>query len=366
MNRLQFANKIIHTSPDELWKKYGISRVSDITGMDILNVPVWISCRPLATTLSLNSGKSLDNTMSKAGAILEAVEFHAGENPHGEFQYCSYKQIPRGYALDWRECPLSRNAVLNDSTLIAWEQVEELVYGGVKYVPSDTIWLEGRVREPFMHFQASSNGISAGVSVEDATESALLECIERDGWTCSEHKARRYVDISDHHSDIIDAVRYAGLVPMVMEATTDIGIPVYGAILLDPTGAEEGAYMGYGCRMNPAEALDRAVLEAVQSRVVYIAGARDDLMRRNFLLLKKLDRSGISSVYRATAKPAFNPAKVTSSIIDRLQSAGFNKVFRKVLHEGTLNGASFAVVKVFVPGLEVPQFDNWHPSKRIK
>ncbi|HXB13219.1 MAG TPA: hypothetical protein VNZ45_14630, partial [Bacteroidia bacterium] len=101
----------------------------------------------------------------------------------------------------------------------------------------------------------------------------------------------------------------------------------------------------------------------------YIAGARDDLMRRNFITMKGISQDGLKDMYNSLPFTDVHTEVVDTSdeiayILKKLSNKGFNKVFRKVLHTGKLNNQDFAVVRAFVPGLEVPQFDSWYPSKR--
>jgi YcaO-like protein with predicted kinase domain len=159
----------------------------------------------------------------------------------------------------------------------------------------------------------------------------------------------------------------AGLMPIIFECTSDIGIPSYGATILEP-GAS-GSYAGHGCHRDQRVAIERALLESAQSRCVYIAGARDDLMRRNFITMKGMSQDGLKDMYNSLPSTDVHTDTVDTSdeiayILQKLKDKGFNKVFRKVLHTGTLNNQDFAVVRIFVPGLEVPQFDSWYPSKR--
>jgi ribosomal protein S12 methylthiotransferase accessory factor len=145
--RKAFADGIVSTRADELWK-YGISRIAEITNFDVIGIPVWTGCRPLSKTVSLHAGKSLDSNMSKAGAIMESIEFEISQTPVGDYLHTSYNDIPKGYALDWRDCTLSRNSIINDNTIIPWEIVDNL-NGGVMYVPSAMIWMSPREKEYF-------------------------------------------------------------------------------------------------------------------------------------------------------------------------------------------------------------------------
>src|SRR5205814_10708133 len=90
----------------------------------------------------------------------------------------------------------------------------------------------------------------------------------------------------------------SGVYVAAWDMTTDIGVPAYAAIIMDPPdlGAWRwhGAYSGFGCHLSPSIALLRALTEAVQSRVTFIAGSRDDMFRRDYtsLQLDEVQRVG--------------------------------------------------------------------------
>jgi ribosomal protein S12 methylthiotransferase accessory factor len=66
----------------------------------------------------------------------------------------------------------------------------------------------------------------------------------------------------------------------VWDLTSDLGVPVHGCAILEdprePSWRSLGVYQGFGCHLDPAISVIRAVTEAVQTRVTYIAGSRDD------------------------------------------------------------------------------------------
>src|SRR5438270_9944303 len=72
--------------------------------------------------------------------------------------------------------------------------------------------------------------------------------------------------------------------------TTDIGVPAYAAVIMDRPDPDvwrrHGAYSGFGCHLSPGIALLRALTEAVQSRVTFISGSRDDMFRRDYTSLQ--------------------------------------------------------------------------------
>ncbi len=74
----------------------------------------------------------------------------------------------------------------------------------------------------------------------------------------------------------------AGLDVVVWDATSDIGVATFHCLITD--GADPQGHMGLGSGAHPdrAVALARALTEAVQTRMNYITGARDDLKFEEF------------------------------------------------------------------------------------
>lgn len=365
--REEYCKTVLGLSSDTLWDKYGISRISEITNFDIIGIPVWISCRPLSSTVSIHCGKSDLQSKAIAGAIFEAIEFHGSEHPIGDYYFGSYSSIAKD-AVNWRECPLVRNSIFNDNIPTAWDVMQNIDTGKESFVPASLVWMKERQKEYFSHFQCTSNGVSTGYNVTDATIQALYEVIERDAWTIADHRqSQQYIDINSYDTEVLYRIKSAGLVPVVFDMSSDIGIPAFGCYLLDPVETNGGTYAGHGCHINPLVAMDRAILEAVQSRAVYIAGARDDLFRRSFLVLKSIDQRSMLDAYskiplqpfRYTATAELPEEEELQMILSKLQNKGITP-YRKVLHK------EFNVTRVFVPGLEPPVFDAYTPGKRIK
>ena len=149
------------------------------------------------------------------------------------------------------------------------------------------IWLakrEGKER----HFMTSSNGQAVGPTFADAFCQGLCECVERDQLTLRRLSLSRlgvYPPIVDLSHDIPESIgelhlkcSNASLKLVLFYCTADIPIPVYWAILFDPNGY--ASFSGWGCHITHEHAAERAILEAIQSRAVYIAGARDDIERK--------------------------------------------------------------------------------------
>lgn len=386
---------------DRLWRepyarllRYGISSYREITNLDRVGVPVWISHRPAASTISVNSGKSQDGLLAFAGAIVEAIEFWAAENPWGKSVAASHLELERSNTallLPFWEYPLARDNVCNPNMQVEWEQVEQVAFESelsLAWMPSDCVWLAQRAPTQFMNWQMSSNGISGGTTAEDAILGGLYELIERDGWTLHQSlltatgdwpRKIPLVGLPEELERMVEKARRAGLVPFLFDATTDLGIPVFGCGLFDTNQISDGTFGGYGCSLNPVMAAHRALLESFQSRLCYISGARDDMYRRDFLLLKKVDANKAVSVAEnltptfsnwpellgAYGMPVFETVEdELRALLSRLRAVGIVKLYKRILAEESFGDTKLTVVRVMAPQLEGVKFDQWQSNGR--
>ncbi len=240
--------------PDELFEKYGITAIRKIDGLDVIGVPVWSSVRPLGKWISVTAGKGFVDEQARAGAVAEAIEYSAFENSN---------------------------------------------------VPS-------------------TNGIALGASFEDAYLQALFELIERDAVTIATYRWRKTGEsppkadlnlLPKSSQRLIQKCEAADLRVLLFYCTRDIVIPVYWAILVDRFGGLEN-FGGWGCHLDTGQAINRAILEAIQSRAVIIAGARDDLDRRNIEHLRSLDYTELLNWYDRTDSPKYSADFICGWIVE--------------------------------------------------
>jgi YcaO-like protein with predicted kinase domain len=163
----------------------------------------------------------------------------------------------------------------------------------------------------------------------------------------------------------------------VWDITSDIGIPAYACVIMDqPDSAAwrvHGAYSGFGCHLAPEIGLLRALTEAVQSRLTFIAGSRDDMFRRDYTSIQLDEPQRIR--WRELCQPvevcSFSRHSSLASdtfegdisiILDRLHEVGVKSA---VVTDLTNSDYAIPVVKVMVPSLEESGGDN-RPGERIK
>jgi ribosomal protein S12 methylthiotransferase accessory factor len=375
------AQAVNAISRKELLENFGISRVADLTGLDAVGLPVHTCVRALSETVSIHSGKGLEPAYSRCGAIMEAIEFHAAEHPIGPFRIARSIELPAEEHLPLEDCFPTRSTVVNELTPIAWEEAINIQNGSPKLVPSDLLWLINRIKDqPLMYVQMGSNGVASGGSIEDAILSGLYEIIERDAWTLNQFlldsgmllTRSPLISMPDRIEICIRKIEAANLAVHLFDITNDYKVPVFCAIILDLSGRSAGTFSGYGCHLNAEIAALRAITEAAQGRACYISGARDDMFRRQFLLMKKMDQAKLHSMfnelpvglplsdYRTISFP--DVRSELRYLLKLIRQFGISDVYVKEMGS-YVNGAVY-VVRVFSPQTEPFRFDHHTPGLR--
>jgi YcaO-like protein with predicted kinase domain len=375
------AQAVNAVSRADLLKEFGISRVADLTGLDAVGLPVHTCVRALSEAVSIHAGKGLLPSYSRCGAIMEAIEFHAGEHPTGPFRVARAIDFPEEDRLPVEDCFPTRSSILNEFTPIAWEEAINVQNGAPKLVPSDLLWLITRIKgQALMYVQMGSNGLASGGSVEDAILSGLYECIERDAWTLNQFlldsgmlsTRSPLTTMSDKIETCIRKIESANLRLHLFDITNDYKVPVFSAIILDLSGRCAGTFGGYGCHLNAEIAAIRAITEAAQARCCYISGARDDLFRRQFLLMKRMNQEKLHEIfqelptgsllsdYRNVSFP--DVRSELRYLLKLIKGVGISEVFVKEM--GSYVNGAVKVVRVFSPQCEPFRFDWWRPSLR--
>lgn len=365
-DRAKGARYINSLTRDELFDRYAITRVGNITGFDTIGVPVYHVTRPTGLVLSQNSGKGLDAQVARTGAIAEGIEYHVFEHPVGDYQIgtCS---------IDPSLLPVAKGSKWTSKTNIPLDKATQMVTGQSIDFPSDLLWMVHR-KQKLLHFQMTTNGQALGASFESAFLSGIYECVERDATTIA---LQRWVDggppprrIDPRNASLaIDTllakIDDAGLKVYLFDCTSDIPLKVYWAALVDPSG-EFFTTAGWSCNLDAILAAEAAMLESIQSRCVYIAGARDDLMDEDYqshkarnpkdqqLLFESLPVSGKLLSYRMD----LDLGSELALVLKRLGPWREN-IYYKHIDLGELHA-----VKTVILGLEPPRNQLWQPSAR--
>ena len=199
--------------------------------------------------------------------------------------------------------------------------------------------------------------------------------IERDAITIWHHlpedvRAATMIDRATVDSatcnGILDILEQSGLEIAVWNATSDIGVATFHCLITD--SADPQGHMGLGTGTHPdrGAALARALTEAVQTRMNYITGARDDLRSEEFTAEGRARKAREAKALLRMAAPlcVFTtiPSQVAETLredvdwlIARLAGAGIDEIGCVDLSVGVPN---LSVVRIVVPGLEAPHDDD--------
>ncbi len=346
----------LRTSLSGQLQRFDVTRVSYIGGLDRLRLPVYVAARPQGLTLSGASGKGLDRDAAWVSAVMEAAEQHVWEGLQPSDVIASEGALRSLGAAVAEGSTLPRRVGTRWTTdlPVRWREGWDVVSGTSTFVPDALV---AAVPDPMSPFVTGTNGLASGTHVLEALLSALLEVVERDGvtWARTAGEAAG-VDptrvLATVAPPLAEALTRSGTIAEVFDATTELGIPTFVCHLSDG-GDGIGTSFGAGAALSPAVALVRSVVEAVQSRTVMVAGARDDVFfaeRRSATLWPQevSTRPPLDCDLRGQ-EGARSIADEVDMVLQRLSDSGFDQV---VAFRHTAPGEQVQVVRVVVPGLE--------------
>lgn len=275
---------------------FGVTRIGDLTGLDTIGVPVWFACRPNSRSLSQSQGKGHTPQAARASATMEALEQHFAENAF-QLEGClsaSFADVVKGNTLPINlklaaGCSYSK---FDKHRQRGWCRGRSIKTGADVLAPYELVGLDFRIDAGWdrITFQNSTTGLCAGSTEEDAILHGLLEVVESNATLLPDAigPLRQlmtpviHAPGLDHNLDnLVNQVSRAGLQARFSLLGAPAGLPVFGAFLSPggSVGAGEPAAMfsGYACKLSSTRAATAALLEAIQSRLTDIAGARDDI-----------------------------------------------------------------------------------------
>ncbi|WP_207457712.1 YcaO-like family protein [Azospirillum sp. SYSU D00513] len=353
----------------------GITRVANVTGLDTVGIPVVMVTRPNARSISVSQGKGVTLAAAKASGVMESIEAYHAERIALPLKYASHEEMRWTHPVaDVTRLPRLSTSAYDPNVPILWIEGEDLLNGGAKWVPFETVHLNFSAPQPPGHgcFLSGSNGLASGNHRLEAISHALTELVERDAATLwrlrgqGEQDATRVdqATVSDPVCRaLLDRFEAAGVGVGIWEITSDLGLP---AFLVRAVSLEDAPVhgirpaTGMGCHAAREVALSRALTEAAQSRLTFIAGARDDMPREEYA--RHLDPAHHAR-WRAlvtrdagprgfTACPTFTGATIEEDLahqLARLRAAGIEEA---VAVDLTKPEFGIPVVRLVVPGLE--------------
>lgn len=297
-----------------LASQLGISRVTDITRLDCVGVPVFASVRPNAQSGSLcvNAGKGLAVAEAQVGAYMEAIEFAYAEYNRARLavHYAAARNVYEGLTradsiLDF--CPVIGTEIDLDARLPCVE-AQDISTREKFLVPAELVFLPCPDELcGTSYFGSGSNGLCSGNSLLEATVHGVAEAIERD--------IISFFSVDDQSS----LVETNSLPPQIKQIETTLArvnlelrvrfipnifeMPFFAAYVAEPKSVSP-FYIngGFGCHPSKQIAITRAVCEAFQSRLSFIHGGRDDLIARYQHLANWPEQSRVAYAERLQLK----------------------------------------------------------------
>ncbi len=355
------------------WKRFspaasraGITRLADLTGLDTIGVPVFAAIRPMGRSLSTQQGKGLTPLAAKVSALMESLETWTAEHVAVPIVRGSARQL-KGRTVDIRGLARPRGRLDLDARW-KWVEGRDLVRDTPVLVPLEAVTLDTVFAKPPV-FDVSSNGLASGNVLVEAVVHGLCEVIERDAeaaWRRAGGDRRIVLDSIEDAAcrTLIERITRAGARVFVWDLGGVTGVPVIGCAIMEdpaePAWRALGFYQGFGAHLVPEIAIARALTEAVQTRLTYITGGRDDFFPFDYA--RATDPDLLADLWQQLAGPSDDPASADELprfaaaslgaelevLVERVLAAGRSQI---VVVELTHPELRVPVVKVLVPGL---------------
>lgn len=359
-------------------QQIGITRVGNVTGLDRIGIPVTVAVRPNSRSFSVSQGKGLLLSDALASATMEAIELFHGEDLRERAIVASYRQLSAASPTISPASLCGTGLPLPEQTEIAWMEGCDLLGSEACWVPWEVVHTDYTL--PTSHsgenLLSGTNGLASGNHLSEAISSAICELVERDAvalWHARDLRARSrcrldFASVTDEDCrSLFEMYNKAGITPRLWNVTSDIGIPAFICDIPAPTEDPSVAlrrFRGAGCHPSRAVALARAMTEAAQTRLTYIAGIRDDLQDYSELSKDKLGAALLDAMSEAAPAAAFEdiPDHDADDVLadvqwelECLRAAGVKTAIAVDL---TRPEFGIPVVRMIVPGLE---WDCTHP-----
>ncbi|MFL6430544.1 MAG: YcaO-like family protein [Nitrososphaeraceae archaeon] len=385
-------------------QKIGLTRVADITHMDILRVPNYSAVLPgTEDYIWVYSGKGPTKAHAKASALMESVERYSSLPSGGQRNFIqeSYYELSKRFRV------LHPDEVVEP---LSFQYRDDLF---MDFLPGFNLFTEEQIMIPaaLTLFRYSpkapainpfafhhTNGLASGNVQEEAICHSLCEVIERDATSLAELRAsaipfhfikyiseclrakgysvsrinnNRFkddpsifpdVDVSEIEFEpaktILKRFAKAGIPLIIKDITSDIGIPTFNASSVEWITHDYGYLAeGHGTHPDTRIALLRAITEVSQTRVANIHGARDDLRKINYGENNTEDKrawqfiSSTNTIKFSDIRTYVNEDILDDIrlILDRLKNVGLTTA---IIIDLTAAKIGIPVVRSIVPGLE--------------
>jgi len=375
-----------YDSNEEKLRTAGITRITEITHLDRVKIPVFSSIRPTAQSggVSVYAGKGATVEQARASAMMEGFERYSAEKQdidQEKISISTYNEIKNESVLNPNDLLLPKSFENQNIEMqkLEWIEAEEIISESPILVPANAVfhpYIPNREIKPcaMAMFKGNTNGLASGNVIEEAVLHGIFEVVERDAWSIFEltKRNKKQIDLdtieNDTVSELVEKFTEQGIKIKLMDITADLKIPTIVASA-DDTVLKDAALLtlGVGTHLNPEIAAIRALSEVAQSRATQIHGTREDTVRADFMRkagYENMKRTNKDYFVEEDEKINLSDIenKITGSIkkdievsIEEVQKAGLDKV---IYYDLTREEIGVNVARVIIPKAELYCLDE--------
>jgi len=375
-----------YDSNEEKLRTAGITRITEITHLDRVKIPVFSSIRPTAQSggVSVYAGKGATVEQARASAMMEGFERYSAEKQdidQEKISISAYNEIKNDSVLNPRDLLLPKSFENQNIEMqkLEWIEAEEIISESPILVPANAVfhpYIPNREIKPsaMAMFKGNTNGLASGNVIEEAVLHGIFEVVERDAWSIFEltKRNKKQIDLdtieNETVNELVEKFTSQGIKIKLMDITADLKIPTIVASA-DDTVLKDAALLtlGVGTHLNPEIAAIRALSEVAQSRATQIHGTREDTVRADFMRkagYENMKRTNKDYFVEEDEKINLSDIenKITGSIkrdievsIEEVQKAGLDKV---IYYDLTREEIGVNVARVIIPKAELYCLDE--------
>ena len=361
-------------------KTAGITRITEITHLDRINIPVFSAIRPTSEdgSISVYGGKGITSEHAKASALMEGFERYSAERQNDDVLTGTVEDISNSYNIispELLNLPKDFDLKNLGNISVEWSKTHDLITDKEYYIPSNAVFHPYILKNKNCQrlFKSNTNGLASGNSINEAILHGIFEVIERDAWSIFEltHKNSSQINLNTIKSEIINdtLLKFSEneINIKLMDLTADIKIPTIAASADDTLLKDAGLLtLGIGTHLDPEVAVLRALCEVAQSRATQIHGAREDTVRADFARtagyerMKRINRYYFDedenkiSLSDIENKSTSSLTKDIDIVMDELKR---NEIEHVLYYDLTRPELDVNVVRVIIPTMELFSID---------
>jgi ribosomal protein S12 methylthiotransferase accessory factor len=373
-----------------LLEAIGVTRVADVTGLDRTGIPNFTTVRPREPRFGISyyNGKGVTRSAAKAGALMEALERHSGEQCDLPVYRGTRAKIEcLGPTVDPARIVEPRVVEYRPEMELEWVEGYDMLSDEPTFLPLNAVICPYQPVDPSLElYYAHTNGLASGNTIEEAVCHAICEVLERDSVGLANAAemlavpvARVYCDaigepieepftacapggrwirletLPERAAGVAQRMSDADLLVYVRDVTSSIGVATFDCACIErKLDGRHWVHAGSGTHPDARVAVSRALTEAAQSRVAHIQGGREDLTHivRPPAAFEPEQLYGIGESCDFEAVESHEHSHIDDDVrflLDRLSTAGFEQVVAVDLTRPELG---VPVVRIVIPGAE--------------